>query len=632
MPTMAIRPLNSSLIFDRRVILAITAAVVLAFTFAFLYSPDLRPSSEWLPPLSSKPTSPFSAPLKNTEDPNIVELDYLAIKPNVSDKVRYYWNIPYAADAGGQNRFRGPQPVNRTYGLGRGEKPLVWDGSLGMCPRIQKIDPAERNREDISGPDVLGIQTRSTEDCLSLNVFTPIDAEPGDDLPVLVNIPGGGFHLPGRSNGGAMVEKARREKGVDGKLDKGIVVVTMYYRNGIYGFLSGKEIAKDGDYNNALRDQRATLEWVQKYIRYFGGNPDHVVIMGTSAGGASVLLQLSANEGDNYHPVPGVGRKRLFHGAIAQSPASPTFFTPDQAEKFYKEVADGLNCTDIACVRNAATGDLYYENYPMNFPGRDTPPRWMWAPTAEPAGGMFTAPAPAAIMADRYAKVPTIIGFTSNEGSDQVKKTTDNEGEFKSYLKDHYPLLTDEDLDTLVKTYPNDRQWPDSGKWWDAVAKAQGDIRYICPTYLASNAMSLHNPKDVPTYQYQWDVMWGPDIENGFGTKHAGTVGQVMIRRQNEISDYFLSFIKFFDPNREHAVIPRKDVKIAKWEPLDSTGRRMFFTNIKEGGQRGDGQNMLGKMRTEMRGRDDERERKCRVIRGMFRRLQFEGVEALKLD
>jgi hypothetical protein len=70
---MAIRPLNSSLIFDRRVILGLTAAVILAFTFAFLYSPDLRPSSEWLPPLSSKPTSTFSAPLKNTEDPNIVE-------------------------------------------------------------------------------------------------------------------------------------------------------------------------------------------------------------------------------------------------------------------------------------------------------------------------------------------------------------------------------------------------------------------------------------------------------------------------------------------------------------------------------------------------------------------------------
>lgn len=119
--------------------------------------------------------------------------------------------------------------------------------------------------------------------------------------------------------------------------------------------------------------------------------------MGTSAGGASVLLQISANEGDNKVPIPGTGMKPLFHGAIAQSPASPTFFTPTQAEKFYNEVADGLNCTTIDCVRSSSTGDLYYENYPMNFPDRNTPPRWMWAPTTEPEGGMWTEPAPAAM-------------------------------------------------------------------------------------------------------------------------------------------------------------------------------------------------------------------------------------------
>lgn len=599
--------------------------MLLAFTFAFLYSPDLRPSADWIPPLTSRPTaSPFSAPLKNTKDPNIVTLDYLAIRPNVTDKVRSYWNIPYAANAGGKNRFRGPQPVNRTYGIGRGEEPLVWDGSLGMCPRIQKINAAERNRKDVSGEDVLGINTRTTEDCLSLNVFTPFDAEAGDDLPVLVNIPGGGFHLPGRSNGGEMVEKSRREKGANGKLDKGIVVVTMYYRNGIYGFLSGEEIAKNGDYNNALRDQRASLEWIQKYIRYFGGNPDRVVIMGTSAGGASVLLQLTANEGDNHYPVPGTGRKPLFHGAIAQSPASPTFFTPPQAEKFWNEVASGLNCTDITCVRNSSPGDLYYENYPMNFPGRETPPRWMWAPTTEPKGGMWTEPAPAAIMNDHYAKVPTIVGFTSNEGTDQVRKTIDTEDEFKTYLADHYPLLTDEDLSLLATTYPNDRHWPDSGRYWDAVSKAQGDIRYICPTYLASNAMAQHNPSDVPTWQYQWDVMWGVDIENGFGTKHAGSVGQVMVRRQNAISDYFISFAKHLDPNVDR----RNDEP--EWERLDKDGKRMFFTNIKEGGKRGDGTDMLGPVRMLVKQKDAERERTCGVVRGMLRRLQMEGVEALK--
>ncbi|KAL5118866.1 hypothetical protein ACEQ8H_003189 [Pleosporales sp. CAS-2024a] len=624
---MAMRALHSRLIFDRRMMLGMAALVVLGFSFAFLYASNVRASKHGIPPLSSQPAPPvFAIPLKDPSDANIVTLDYLRIQPNVTDKVRSYWNIPYAASAGGQNRFRGPQPVNRTYGLGRNQGPLVWSGELGMCPRIQKIDAKQRNRDDVAEEDVLGITARTTEDCLSLNVFTPIDAEAGDDLPVLVNIPGGGFHLPGRSNGGEMVEKSRRERGVDGKLDKGIIVVTMYYRNGIYGFLSGQEIAKDGDYNNGLRDQRASLEWVQKYIRYFGGNPDHVVMMGTSAGGASVLLQLSANGGDHHTAVPGTGRKPLFHGAIAQSPASPTFFTREQADKFYNQVASGLKCDSIECVRKSSPGDLYYENYPMSFPNRTTPPRWMWAPTTEPRGGLWTEGAPASIMAGRYAKVPTIIGFTSNEGTDQVKKDTDTEGDFRSYLKDHYPLLTDDDLGLLVQTFPNDRHWPDSGRWWDAVSKAQGGIRYICPTYLASKAMSQHNPSSVPTYQYQWDVMWGQDIENGYGTKHAGTVGQVMVRRPNAISDYFISFAKHLDPNVE------RSAGTPEWEKVDGRTRRMFFTNLNEGVSRGHGMNGLGKMRMWMQDKDEQREGECRVVEGLMERLQMRGVKALEME
>lgn len=227
---------------------------------------------------------------------------------------------------------------------------------------------------------------------------------------------------------------------------------------------------------------------------------------------------------------------------------------------------------------------------------------------------------------NHYAKVPTIIGFTTNEGTDQVKKDTDTEDEFRTYLQDHYPLLTDNDLALLVKTFPNERHWRDSGRYWDAVARAQGAIRYICPTYLASNAMSTHNPSTVPTYQYQWDVMWGEDLENGYGTKHAGTVGQVMVRRKNEISDYFISFVKYLDPNME------RSAGTPEWEKLDGRKRRMFFTNIKEGGKRGDGKNMLGKMRMWMQGVDEQREKECNVVKGLMGRLQMSGVEALKLE
>jgi hypothetical protein len=120
--------------------------------------------------------------------------------------------------------------------------------------------------------------------------------------------------------------------------------------------------------------------------------------------------------------------------------------------------------------------------------------------------------------------------------------------------------------------------------------------------------------------------MWGEDIENGYGTKHAGTVGQVMVRRQNEISDYFISFVKYLDPNVE------RSVDTPEWEKLDSRKRRMFFTNLKEGAKRGDGRDRLGKMRMWMAGVDEGREKACGVIEGLMGRLQMRGVEALKLE
>ncbi|KAF2247034.1 alpha/beta-hydrolase [Trematosphaeria pertusa] len=595
---MIARGFSPRLLTDRRILLFVLASVFLSF--AFFFHDNLQDAYAALPAdlRITRPSTGFAIPPKHPEDPDIVELDYLTFRPQKSEHVKSYWNIPYAASAYGKNRFRGPQPLGKKY-----EGIMEWSGKLGMCPVIQKIDATLRNKEDIAPEDVPGIDAEHTEDCLSLNVFAPIDAEPGDELPVCVVIPGGGFHLPGRSNGGDMVAKSR------GKKDKGIIVVTMYYRNGIYGFLSGEQIQKDGDFNNGLRDQRASLEWVQKYIRYFGGNPDHVVVMGTSAGGASTVLQLTGNGGDHHVSVPGTGRKQLFHGVIAQSPAAPTFYTPEQQEKFWKQVALGVNCTDLSieCVRNAAVGDLYWQNYPMSFPGRDTPPRWMWAPSPEPEGGLWTESATSAIFGGRYAKVPSIVGYTTNEGSDQVKKATDNEGEFKSYLKDHYPLLTDEDLDFLVKQYPNERHWPDSGSWWDAVAKAQGDLRYICPTYLISNEMAKHNPPSVKTWQYQWDVVWGVDIENGYGTKHAASVGQVMARPDNEVSDYFISFIKHLDPNVD------RTSDTVKWAPLDmEKPKRLFFTN----------RQVRDKITITMESPDEARDARCQEVRRLMPQLQ----------
>jgi carboxylesterase type B len=102
------------------------------------------------------------------------------------------------------------------------------------------------------------IDDTMSEDCLFLNVFAPTNASSSANLPVYFFIQGGGFSGNASPNldGTGLIEAA----------DMGMVVVTLNYRVGLYGFLAGAEIEAGGSLNNGLKDQRKALEWVQNYI------------------------------------------------------------------------------------------------------------------------------------------------------------------------------------------------------------------------------------------------------------------------------------------------------------------------------------------------------------------------------
>jgi para-nitrobenzyl esterase len=150
-------------------------------------------------------------------------------------------------------------------------------------------------------PDQQG-DGKYSEDCLYLNVWTPAKG-PGERLPVMVWIHGGGFNFGSSS----LPEYDGRNLA-----GKGVVVVTLNYRLGPLGFLVhpllSRESPEGTSGNYALLDQIAALKWVQRNITAFGGNPDRVTIFGQSAGSRSVsLLMISPLSAG------------LFHGAIAQS-------------------------------------------------------------------------------------------------------------------------------------------------------------------------------------------------------------------------------------------------------------------------------------------------------------------------
>ncbi|KAI9673998.1 MAG: hypothetical protein M1817_002204 [Caeruleum heppii] len=223
---------------------------------------------------------------------------------------RYYnfTNIRYGAPPTGHRRFRAPQPPqpsNKTY-----------DGFEGLrCPQI--IPPWWRALlkglgDDIKYVGLLDIPQPESEDCLFLDVITPQSVFRNEDLvPVLVWIHGGSYILGDKASGynpAGLLEQS------GGKF----IFVALNYRLGAFGFLAGENI----DANAGLLDQRLALEWIQKHISKFGGDPERVTLYGESAGAGSVLHHISAYGG------PTVAARSLLSSAIVQSPFLFTLPSP----------------------------------------------------------------------------------------------------------------------------------------------------------------------------------------------------------------------------------------------------------------------------------------------------------------
>jgi len=215
------------------------------------------------------------------------------------DGVLAFRGIPYAAPPVGPNRWRPPQPAPAW----RGVRPATAYGRTCAQPTTALM-PVKA--EDTS------------EDCLTLNVWTP-ELRPSRPLPVLVWIHGGGFsqgsgNLP-VLNGTALPRE-------------GVVVVTLNYRLALFGFLAHPDLAVPGDPvgNYGLLDAVAALQWVQRNIAAFGGDPRRVTLFGESAGADAVntllavpmargLFQqaISQSSSVGLSPAPRVGRRAGFN-------------------------------------------------------------------------------------------------------------------------------------------------------------------------------------------------------------------------------------------------------------------------------------------------------------------------------
>jgi para-nitrobenzyl esterase len=183
----------------------------------------------------------------------------------LDNRVKVFLEIPYAVPPVAELRWREPQP------------PLPWNGE-----RDATRFGAHCMQLHIPNDDTIFQDNRESEDCLFLNVYAPASANSKSELPVMVWIHGGGY-LVGSSS-------EPRFSG-DYLPTKGIVLVTINYRLGVFGFLATADLAKEAGGNAGnygLLDVVAALHWVRNNIADFGGDPNNVTIFGESVGSVAV--------------------------------------------------------------------------------------------------------------------------------------------------------------------------------------------------------------------------------------------------------------------------------------------------------------------------------------------------------
>ena len=288
--------------------------------------------------------------------------------------VREFFGVPYAAPPTGALRWAPPQPAH------------VWPGvrdAKAFGPRCMQAPVFS---------DMVFRSNGVSEDCLYLNVWTPAKST-RERLPVLVYFYGGGF-----------VAGDGSELRYDGEsmATKGVVVVTLSYRLGVFGFFShpglSAESPRHASGDQALLDQAAALAWVRRNIAAFGGDPGRVTIAGESAGSVSVSAQMAS-------PLA----RGLFAGAIGESGALLGTLSAQplgEAEQQGRAFGDGLGAKTLEDLRALPAQTL--------LDAATKAERFRTLPVVD---GWFLPRPPAEIFAaGDQARVPLLAGSNTEEG------------------------------------------------------------------------------------------------------------------------------------------------------------------------------------------------------------------------
>lgn len=383
---------------------------------------------------------------------------------DTKEGLQIYLGVPFAKPPVGPLRWKAPQPLDNWKGI----------------KMTTKFGP--RPIQGIVFGDMHSLSDGLSEDCLYLNVWTPARFNK-KDMPVLVYFYGGGFVAGDgsepRYNGASMAKK-------------GMVVITVNYRLGIFGFFAHPELSAETTYkgsgNYGLLDQYAALKWVQQNVARFGGDPKRVTIAGESAGSISVSAQMAS-------PLS----KGLIAGAIGESGASinPTLAPVPmaEAEKQGLEFAKNAGAASIAAMRAMSTYELfekYQDSKRFGFP-------------IAIDGYFFSKNVTDIFNAREQAMVPLLLGWNSAEipGSAFMQGQPYKEDNYVSRMKTEYP----KDWEEMLRLYPHS-----SDKEIELSATALSSDRFIA--YSTWKWFDLHRKNsNKPVYRYLYSKIMPPMVD-----------------------------------------------------------------------------------------------------------------------
>ena len=463
--------------------------------------------------------------------------------------VHAFLGIPYAAPPVGDLRWKPPIPAWKWSGVRKAKK----FGARCMQGNVY----GDMNFRDAG----------NSEDCLFLNVWVPAEAS-GAKLPVMVWIYGGGFAAGSTSE--------ERQDGTH-LAQQGVVVVSMNYRLGIFGFFVHPELAKESGRNAAgnygLLDQVAALHWVHDNIAAFGGDPGNVTIFGESAGSFSVSAQMAS-------PLS----KGLFQKAIGESGGAfysgglPFAARSVREEKDAKAVQRKLGVSKVEELRAVPAQKLLDAFSPPQSQGFDFDP--------DVDGYFLPESVPAIFAAGKQNDVPLLAGWNHDEGSYEVAFTP--EKRTAASLKDTAQKEFGEKAREFLRLYPSD-----TGAHTLRSAEDFAGDRFIAfSTWEWMESQSKTGKQ--PIYRYRFDLSppadpKGPplgayhsaEIEYVFGQldSKAGIAWRAEDRQlSKEMQKYWANFARSGDPN---------GAGLAKWPAYSAAeGWPVMFLDAKSGARK----------------------------------------------